>query len=1006
MDRKFIIDKEIDLNEYDFLKTKVYADNLSKIINNAEPDKVFTIGLFGGWGTGKSSIIATSQKEFDQKKVKFVNYDAWQYSNDSFRRMFLRKLREELKFDESDDMKRFYENKSMDLNPVYKISRNRISLIVVACITLCILFALVDIDLDKKIPIYFIIAMFTGLATVLYGAFNQLKISVTKPHLFAPEQFEDCFKEMISSSLRKFQWEKITKLFYVLKNDQTVRNLDKLVIVIDNIDRCHSDLAYTLLTDIKTFLGSEDYSIVFVLPIDDEALRKHLLNIGKHSVDDKNGDREKEEFLRKFFNVTMRIKPFGETDMFSFSKDINDKFGLNFNKETVNLTSKEYSTNPRRVIQLFNNLNSELNLYEKEFSEKYETVICCILLLREEHADYYKEVIKNPSAFLEGKKVEGDNNDRVNRFVRVSRNALRNVELKTLSTILTNSDNIFSELSSDVRDAIDTFDINTIGESYKDESIKSNLLDCFVHKVKVAANNNLLDDVLEYFDIITLLNEISPVPSDINNRLNEYFRKNMNLIIEALEGHDNMCRYVLSQESQGIMTLKPIIIKFITNEANNNSSCFNSLFNAVLRNFDDTDSSKKINQIFLENCHFADSSLEYSVFQIEALFSTKFIEHITNNIKGIDISSNEYERLKFVFEKKNNISEEVFSNVFEKIVSLMGDLRGKTTDDISAFLDYVLPLLKSIPEGKLKNKIKSLIEVYNIVVNDRPIPNPNAPQQTQRDTFENFLEECADNNFKVVEIREFIVNILRVLDSANKNMIKISKSVKGFIKFDRQGVNSLMVDLVAKNFRFESLIDVLNEDENYSDLNTRLLLDHVLKLKDDNENYLLAEGSAKDKVEKMLTYAVDNNSDDVFDFLNVLSQDERYKEIIADILIERGSKFINELPQKLSKLSYKHFCKDNYNDYEDNYDYLKVIAENGTQAQTKLLVKILIEKLDEEDDVDVVLDIFENIKSVGKAVGKQFKARLEELIENVESIDGELLNRIETILEITKEIAD
>ena len=50
---KFIEDKEIDLNNNDILKTKVYADNLVKVINNSPNNKVFTIGLFGGWGVGK-----------------------------------------------------------------------------------------------------------------------------------------------------------------------------------------------------------------------------------------------------------------------------------------------------------------------------------------------------------------------------------------------------------------------------------------------------------------------------------------------------------------------------------------------------------------------------------------------------------------------------------------------------------------------------------------------------------------------------------------------------------------------------------------------------------------------------------------------------------------------------------------------------------------------------------------------------------------------------------------
>lgn len=117
MNRKFLTDKEIDLNNGDFLKTKVYADNLAKIIRSTEPNKVFTIGLYGSWGSGKSSIIETAKSEFnDTEKVKFITYDAWQYSNDSFRRMFLRCLIKDLNYKESNYIKRFYENESIDLD--------------------------------------------------------------------------------------------------------------------------------------------------------------------------------------------------------------------------------------------------------------------------------------------------------------------------------------------------------------------------------------------------------------------------------------------------------------------------------------------------------------------------------------------------------------------------------------------------------------------------------------------------------------------------------------------------------------------------------------------------------------------------------------------------------------------------------------------------------------------------------------------------------------------------
>ena len=116
MKRNFILDEEINLlGDNDLLNTRVYADNLEKAIVNAPKGKSFTIGLFGEWGSGKSSIIKTVHERLENpknNKIKFVLYDAWKYSNDSFRRMFLLELQNALNFERDTLMAPFYSNKS------------------------------------------------------------------------------------------------------------------------------------------------------------------------------------------------------------------------------------------------------------------------------------------------------------------------------------------------------------------------------------------------------------------------------------------------------------------------------------------------------------------------------------------------------------------------------------------------------------------------------------------------------------------------------------------------------------------------------------------------------------------------------------------------------------------------------------------------------------------------------------------------------------------------------
>ena len=136
--KKFVLDEEIDLlakkegedNEQsvDLLNSMTYVDTLTECILNAPENKSVTIGLFGAWGTGKSSIIRTFQgiisKKYDEKgkKVKVITYDAWKYANDSFRRMFLLQMQQDLGFVNTELMNKFYLNSSEDAHIDTKIN--------------------------------------------------------------------------------------------------------------------------------------------------------------------------------------------------------------------------------------------------------------------------------------------------------------------------------------------------------------------------------------------------------------------------------------------------------------------------------------------------------------------------------------------------------------------------------------------------------------------------------------------------------------------------------------------------------------------------------------------------------------------------------------------------------------------------------------------------------------------------------------------------------------------
>ncbi|MCA9346783.1 hypothetical protein KC960_04800, partial [Candidatus Saccharibacteria bacterium] len=87
---QFITDEPIatdSSNYFDFYH-KTIAPALKAIIENKTSPH--TIGLFGAWGSGKSTIIKTLEEDPDLKiNLPVFTFDAWKYQEDTLRRTFL-----------------------------------------------------------------------------------------------------------------------------------------------------------------------------------------------------------------------------------------------------------------------------------------------------------------------------------------------------------------------------------------------------------------------------------------------------------------------------------------------------------------------------------------------------------------------------------------------------------------------------------------------------------------------------------------------------------------------------------------------------------------------------------------------------------------------------------------------------------------------------------------------------------------------------------------------------
>ncbi len=332
---------------------KEIAETLTSLIINCPTP--FTIGLFGRWGAGKSTISYMLKKAMSENKFGFVLFDVWKHESDALRRTFLKESVKQLK-EQKNIPKDFNLEERIDSKITRKVEGQlqlkdflkkywRISLLVLLCLILAGILIYQFLGLENlKSYISTVLSIIAGggiITAIISKAMSLFLTSETITHEI------DRFKDP-----HEFQSE-FEKLLLNLKTD-------KILVVFDNLDRVTHEKAVGILATIKTFLETEnvkDIGVVFLIPCDDRAIKEHLRNVYKLSDGGKDAFSE-EEFLRKFFNTTLRIPYFYPTELETYAMELLNQTGIMELKEgsVAWLVTKAYRQNPRQIKQFINQL--------------------------------------------------------------------------------------------------------------------------------------------------------------------------------------------------------------------------------------------------------------------------------------------------------------------------------------------------------------------------------------------------------------------------------------------------------------------------------------------------------------------------------------------------------------------------------------------------------------------------------------------------------------------------
>lgn len=253
------------------------------------------IGLYGKWGSGKSSIIKTlieSQNQdyrIDETKYLSIFFEAWKYESDTNLAYSL------------------FEFLIEKVNPNWK---NGVK--------------------DRMEEVY---AAIKGFAKG--GTFNLGIVSFTG---------KDALEELEKLEQKRSQEESFYtrhKKFVDQFSDLLKEEKRKVIIFIDDLDRCETENIVKLLSAIKLFFTLSD-KVVFLCGIDKEAVTKSLKS--KY-----NNDEEKaEEYLEKIFSFSFSMPKISQ-----FESLISSTFGTNENI-VEDFFRKIKFDNPRHLKKVLN----------------------------------------------------------------------------------------------------------------------------------------------------------------------------------------------------------------------------------------------------------------------------------------------------------------------------------------------------------------------------------------------------------------------------------------------------------------------------------------------------------------------------------------------------------------------------------------------------------------------------------------------------------------------------
>ncbi|HEU5447320.1 MAG TPA: pentapeptide repeat-containing protein [Nitrososphaeraceae archaeon] len=361
-----------DIASDPMLDFNLYSNAIVNIVRNSHPK--FTIGIFGDWGAGKTTLINSVDKALQtDKDLIRIKLEAWRYKREQFPLVSLLKsiayaLPAEKQFEE---LKQKLETSA--------------------------------INFLKKTP---------DILTSIISKYASEEDEISHEML-------ESFKRELNSKIQLIaELDRDTVYFDGFEEiKKEIRNLRlnnpafRIIVFVDDLDKCSPKKAFEILELIRVLHDIEGF--VYILGI------SHDMIIKLSNVENNETSNNGEHYIKKLIQIPITLPKWSNQDIVNLVKElvkkgmIHDKFKDVVDKN-IELISVAIDNNPREIKRFLNNFFVAHEIFSgKKYFEAKELLLIQAIHLR--WNKFYNILVKSDDSFFKGldKYLKMDNETRL-----------------------------------------------------------------------------------------------------------------------------------------------------------------------------------------------------------------------------------------------------------------------------------------------------------------------------------------------------------------------------------------------------------------------------------------------------------------------------------------------------------------------------------------------------------------------------------------------------------------